>query len=325
MSITSNLNFTIFGVGAMGMLFASRLATLANVSVFGNWVAQIETVQRDGLTVTHLDGTQSLHNLQVTNDLAQLPPADVVLILLKSHQTARAAQQTAQILRPNGVAITLQNGLGNLEKLVDAVGSHRAALGITAQGATIEAPGFLRHAGNGATYLATVPHLTSQLEHVTALFNAANLPTHLVDDAQGLVWGKLAVNAGINPLTALLEVPNGALVENEAWQQLMSDAANEVAQVAAAQGIRLPFADAATYTAQVSCATASNRSSMLQDISRTAPTEIDAICGAVVRVGREVGVATPVNERLWRLVKEKEAGNMVAIEELFFNPHDTRL
>jgi len=306
MTITSNLNLTIFGVGAMGMLFASRLATLANVTLFGNWVAQIDTVQRTGLTVTHLDGTQSQHRLQVTNDLEQHPPADVVLILLKSHQTARAARQAAQILRPNGVAITLQNGLGNLEKLADAVGSHRAALGITAQGATIQAPGTLRHAGNGPTYLATVPHLANQLEQVKTLFNAANLPTHLVDDAEGLVWGKLAVNAGINPLTALLEVPNGALVEKEPWQQLMSAAANEVAQVAAAQGIRLPFPHAAAYTAQVSRATASNRSSMLQDISRSAPTEIDAICGAVVRAGRQVGVPTPVNERLWRLVKEKE-------------------
>ena len=304
MSIPSKLNLTIFGVGAMGMLFASRLAELVNVSLFGNWKAQIETVQREGLTITELDGTQSRHNLHVTNDLTQHPPADVVLILLKSHQTARAARQAAQILRPNGVAMTLQNGLGNLETLADAVGSHRAALGITAQGATIEAPGILRHAGNGATYLATVPHLASQLEQITALFNAANLHTQLVDDAEGLVWGKLAVNAGINPLTALLEVPNGALVEKEAWQQLMSAAANEVAQVAAAQGIRLPFADAAAYTAQVSRATASNRSSMLQDISRGAPTEIDAICGAVVRAGRKVGVPTPVNERLWGLVKE---------------------
>jgi 2-dehydropantoate 2-reductase len=181
-------------------------------------------------------------------------------------------------------------------------------LGITAQGATVIAPGQLRHAGNGPTYLALTPGLAEPLREVVALFNEAGLETSLVDNASSLVWGKLAINAGINPLTALLEVPNGALVENESWRQIMAAAAREVAQVAAAQGITLPFSDAASRTAEVSQATSSNRSSMLQDVSRTAPTEIDAISGAVVRFGRLLGIPTPVNESLLRLMKEKEAG-----------------
>lgn len=299
---------TIFGVGAMGSLFGSRLKALANVSLFGKWTAQIETLQEHGLTVIERDGCHSRHRLQVTNRLEELPPADVVLILVKSHQTTRAARQAAQILRSDGVAITLQNGLGNLEKLAEAVGEERAALGITAQGATMQAPGRLRHAGDGPTYLALASGLQKRLKLVTELFNASGMETILVDDAKSLVWGKLAVNAGINPLTALLEVPNGALVEDELWQQIMSAAANEVAQVAAAQAIKLPFPDAAAYTAKISQLTASNHSSMWQDISRSAPTEIDAICGAVVRVAQRLKIATPVNELLWRLIKDKEAG-----------------
>lgn len=308
MAKNSNLNVAIFGIGALGTLFGSRLGPLANVTLFGNWPEQIVTLQRDGLTVTHRDGSQSHHALSVTNNLAKMPPADVALILVKSYQTARAARQAANVLRPDGIAITLQNGLGNLEKLAEAVGQERAALGITAQGATVLAPGRLRHAGEGPTYLALAPGLEEQLQAITDLFNATGLETTLVDNANSLVWGKLAINAGINPLTALLEVPNGALVENENWRQVMSAAANEVARVAAALEIRLPFADAAGRTAEVSRATASNRSSMLQDISRAAPTEIDAISGAVVHFGRRLGVPTPVNESLLRLVKDKEAG-----------------
>ena len=96
----------------------------------------------------------------------------------------------------------------------------------------------------------------------------------------------------------------------------MAAAANEVAQVAAAQGIKLPYNDAANRTAEVSRATAANRSSMLQDMSRAAPTEIDAISGAVVRFGQLLGVPTPVNEFLLRLVKDKEAGRVFDRKQL---------
>ncbi len=306
------LNIAIFGIGAMGTLFGSRLDSLAHVTLFGNWPEQIAALRHEGLTVTQPDGTQSHHMLAVTNNLREMPPADIALVLVKSHQTAKVAQQVAKILRPNGLAITLQNGLGNLEELVTIIGKKRTTLGVTAQGATILAPGQLRHAGFGTTYLALTPSRKKQLHEVADLFNAASIETTLVDNPDSIVWGKLAINAGINPLTALLELPNGALTEDETLRGVMSAAANEVAKVAAALGVRLPFSDAASRTAEVCRSTATNRSSMLQDMKRSAPTEIDAICGVVVRFGQRLGVPTPVNERLLHLVHAKEAGRRPA-------------
>ena len=316
MTTKSPINITIFGVGAMGTLFGSRLAPLANVTLFGTWQEQVDTLKRQGVTITHPNGSQSKHNLRVTNDLSQIPPADVALILVKSHQTKRAARQAAVNLKPNGLAITLQNGLGNLDELATAVGAKRATLGITAQGATVLAPGQLRHAGEGATYLAGTPRQQTKLKTVAKLFNRAGLETSLVDNADSLVWGKLAINAGINPLTALLGVPNGTLAEDEKLRQVMFAAANEVAQVAQAQGIDLPFENAADRTAEVSRATAANRSSMLQDISRAAPTEIDAISGAVVNFGKKLGVPTPVNQLLLDLMKAREEGRLFNVNAL---------
>ncbi|NJN99551.1 MAG: hypothetical protein HC875_38345 [Anaerolineales bacterium] len=147
MTTKSKLNLVIFGVGAMGSLFGSRLSKLAHVTLFGNWAEQIETLRCKGLTTSYPDGSQTRHRIQITNHLADLPPADLALILVKSYQTERAAQQAAQVLKPDGLAITLQNGLGNREILAEAVGSKRAGLGITAQGATVLAPGRLYHAG----------------------------------------------------------------------------------------------------------------------------------------------------------------------------------
>ncbi len=311
MSEKTDLTVAIFGVGAMGTLFGSKLSPLAQVTLFGNWPEQIQTLRREGLTITHPDGRQTRQQVQVTDNLNEMPTADVALILVKSHQTARAARQAANILQPDGLAITLQNGLGNQATLAEAVGPERAALGITAQGATVVGPGHVRHAGNGPTYLARLPGREQQLTQVAELFNRAGLETSLVDNADGLVWGKLAVNAGINPLTALFELPNGRLNDNETLRRLMATAAQEVAAVAAAQGIQLPYPDAARQTMEVAQATASNRSSMWQDISRAAPTEIDVISGAVVSYGRRLGIPTPVNEFLLRQIKLKEQGLLV--------------
>lgn len=320
---STRLNLTIFGVGAMGTLFGSRLHNLANVTLFGHWPQQLAALQQQGLTVTQPDGRQTHHQLNVIEELHRLPPTDIALILVKSHQTSRAAQQAAAVLRPDGLAVTLQNGLGNLEILAEAVGLQRAALGITAQGATVTAPGQLRHAGAGPTYLAGTAAQQPQLLQLAELFNRAGLETSLAENSDSLVWGKLAINAGINPLTALLGIPNGALVEDDSLRRVMAAAATEVARVAAAQGINLPYVDAAQRTADVSRATAANRSSMLQDISRHAPTEIDAISGAVVRLGQKLGVPTPVNQLLLNLIKSKEQGlnlNLNALDWLTADP-----
>jgi 2-dehydropantoate 2-reductase len=139
-----------------------------------------------------------------------------------------------------------------------------------------------------------------------ALFERAGLDVDIVDEVSGLVWDKLAVNAAVNPLTALLRVPNGALVESEWARRLMGQAAQEVAAVTAAQQITLRFPDAAGRVEQAARLTASNHSSMLQDVLRHAETEIEAICGAVVRAGETWGVPTPVNRLFYELIKALE-------------------
>jgi len=303
------LNITIFGIGAMGTLFGSKLNNIANISLFGHWPEQIEAIRRYGLILTHPDGSTDTHRLRITNKLETIPAADIALILVKSHQTGDAARQAAKILKPDGLAVTLQNGLGNLETLAGAVGRRRAALGITAQGATVLGPGQIRHAGNGPTHLASSPGKEKQLQQLVDLFNAAGLETTLTANADSLVWGKLAINAGINPLTALLEIPNGKLGQDSNLRQMMFAAATEVARVAAAQGISLPFADAALRTLEVSQSTAGNKSSMFQDVSRAALTEIEAISGEVVRYGQRLGVPTPVNEWLLQMIQTKEKQN----------------
>jgi 2-dehydropantoate 2-reductase len=124
-----------------------------------------------------------------------------------------------------------------------------------------------------------------------------------VPDADDLLWSKVVINAAINPLTALLRVPNGELLARPAARTLLAASAREAAAVANGLGRNLAYQDPVAAVEEVARRTAANRSSMLQDVERGAPTEIDAICGAIAQVGEQSGVAAPVNWALWLLVR----------------------
>jgi 2-dehydropantoate 2-reductase len=172
-------------------------------------------------------------------------------------------------------------------------------LGVTTTGATLLGPGLARLGGEGVVSIEKHPRLAP----LDGLLRAAGFKVQLVDDARSLAWGKLVINAAINPLTALLRVPNGQLLERPAARTVMASLAREAATVARKQGVWLPFKDPVGAAEEVVRKTAANYSSMLQDVKRGAPTEIDSICGAVVREGKHRGVPTPVNWAVWNLVR----------------------
>jgi 2-dehydropantoate 2-reductase len=297
----------IFGIGAMGTLFGAKLSLLADVTLFGRWPEQINALKNAPLHIIYADGYEEFVPLRATDNLKNADPIDIALILPKANKTDLAAQDAAQILAPDGVAITLQNGVGNLEIIAEYVGEKRATLGVTMQGASTDGmAGYLRYGGRGLTYLATRPAIDEKVCGLAELLNQAGLVTEVVDDVAGLVWGKLVVNAAINPLTAILRIPNGALLESEWARQIMRGAAEEVAKVAEVQGIILPHENAPDRAEEVAIRTAANHSSMLQDILRSTPTEIEAISGAVVKVGEKLGIQTPINKMLYQLVRATE-------------------
>lgn len=302
------MRIAVIGTGAMGSLFSARLTPFVTTFMFGTWPEQVATLRRQPLRLIQPDGSEIQEWINVNDDLSQVPAVDLALVVVKCWQTRRAASNTAKLLAPGGLALTLQNGLGNIEILADALGPARASLGVTSEGATMLAPGTVRHAGHGTTHIVSSPSTAKNLEYLVELLRSAGFVTELVDDSDSLVWGKLAVNTGINPLTALLDVRNGFLAKNPTAKALMVDAARETESVAKAQGIELPYTSAAQRTIEVAEATAENVSSMLQDIRRGMPTEIDAISGAVIDYARQLSIHTPVNEALHLLVKTKISG-----------------
>jgi 2-dehydropantoate 2-reductase len=310
-------HIAIWGVGAMGSLFSGYLSAVAPVTMVGNWQEQIDAVRREGLTIHHANGSESRFFPAIAQHPTALPAIDLAFVLVKSHQTSHIAAHLARVLSPSGVVITLQNGVGNLDAITRAVGTERATQGVTSQGATMLGPGEVRHAGAGPTHIALLPARDALIEDSVALLNQAGIETTAMDSADSLIWGKLAVNAGLNPLTALLEVPNGGLLETPQRTRFMVAAAREVEAVATALGIALPYRDVAAHVMNVAQMTGHNISSMLQDVRRHVPTEIDAICGTVVQRGVQLKIPTPVNAALLHLIQAKEQGQTTTPAEVY--------
>jgi len=220
-------------------------------------------------------------------------------VLVKSWQTERAAHQLKDILTEDGLAVTLQNGLGNRETLARDLGCARVALGVTTTGATLLEPGLVRPAGEGVISLER----NQALGPLEAALLSSGFNLQIVDDARSLIWGKLVINAAINPLTALLRIPNGELLSHPHVRRVMASLASETARVAEAEQVHLPFSNPVHAVEEVARRTSANFSSMFQDIRRGAPTEIDAICGVVTRRGEKHGVPTPYNRACWQLVQ----------------------
>lgn len=291
----------IVGSGALASLFAARLAaTGVAVTMLGSWPEGLNAL-RSGVRLVEADGREEVYPVQVTADPADCAGIPAALVLVKAWQTAKAAEQLAGCLPLAGLALTLQNGWGNRELLEGALGRERVAAGVTTAGATLLGPGHVRVGGEGPITVGNHPRLATLAE----LLGQAGFTVTTVDDVDGLLWGKLVINAAINPLTALLQVPNGELLARPAVRELLARVAREAASVGTAQGFRLPFEDPVAAAEEVAARTAANHSSMLQDVLRGAPTEIDAICGAVVLAGRRLGMLAPINQALWVLVKAK--------------------
>lgn len=309
----SRMQVVIFGVGSLGTLFGARLSHHANVLLVGHWPEQLAALRANPLSVLELDGSETSHRLAVTGSLDDVPPADAIFILTKASGTLQAAQGAARILKNDGIAVTLQNGLGNFDVLTRHVGERRAALGVTMQGASVPEPGVVRHGGNGPTYLALSGEAGERIGWVADLLRVSGFPMEIVDDVTGLVWGKLAVNCAINPLASLLRIQNGVLLESAWTREIMRAAAQEVEAVAGKLGIALPFEDAPAQAERVAEVTARNRSSMLQDALRGVETEIDVICGEVVRQAQALGITTPTLSMLYRMVRAMEDTNAARV------------
>jgi 2-dehydropantoate 2-reductase len=304
----------VVGPGAIGCLFAAYLARAGSaVSLLDHRPERAKLLRERGITVESERG--GFHaRMKVTAKPAEVRSAELLILCVKANNTADAAARLKGTISPQSHILTLQNGLGNLERLGEFFDSSQIFAGATSHGATLLDVGRVRHAGYGEIWLGETGGASSslagraKLQDLAATLNRAGLQAQVVDDIQAVLWRKLVVNVGINALTAILGVPNGELLRIHDCTSLMDGAVGEAVEVARHCGIHLNAMEEIERVRAVCRSTSANISSMLQDVRRKKKTEIDQLNGVVVKMAASYGITAPVNEVLTAIVRSLEAG-----------------
>jgi 2-dehydropantoate 2-reductase len=295
----------------MGGLIGTRLSSSGHdVVLYDTWKQHVETINRQGVTIHGLDDTMVRYRVAAVTEPPSIADADLLLVEVKSYDTRDALKPFARQLQPDTFVLTLQNGLGNLENIRAVLPGHeRVLVGTTAHGSAILGPGRIRHTGKGPTNIGdpiTPPSQRFNLKPIRDALTGAGFETTIVDNIHSAVWAKLVANVAINPTTALTGLRNGELLDDPALGALIAQAVSETVSVMNAAGVPPLIDDFIGHARRVAKDTEIAYSSMLQDIQHGRRTEIDAINGAVARLGEELGVHTPVNRLLTILVRNRE-------------------
>lgn len=307
------MHFLLVGPGALGCLlgsFVSKGMTDGDrLTVLDHNADRAGRLSREGIGY-HLEDQLVRFPVTAVADPQLVDPVDIVLLCVKSYDVLSSLEFCRPLLSKRVLLIFMQNGISHLD-LQEHLGEAKAAFGTTTEGATLLGTGEVRHAGSGATYLGFLDTPDAQaaglLQTTDDILSAGGLQVHLTDNILARLWAKLFINVGINALTAVLGCKNGELLSLPGIDRRMEAAIDEAVHIAEKKNI--PIIDEPYQATRLVChKTAKNISSMLQDVTNKRRTEIDAINGALVVLGKKLGIDTPENSLLSAQIKEMEAG-----------------
>jgi len=295
------MRICIFGAGSLGSALGGILSSEHEVTLIGRR-PHIDAVNSSGLRL--VGDVKRLVRLEARESVVNSDRSDLLIVTTKAYDTMEAVSECRRLTTEHTKVLTLQNGLGNLEILREWKGAH-AFGGTTTMGAALGSPGKVKVSGLGRTIIGADLDPRGA-DEIAAAFSSSGIPTTVEKDVMSVIWAKAVVSACINPLTAVLRIQNGRLLESTVISKLMSEVCRECVAVAASEGFQLVLRMMNACVRAVAKDTADNRSSMLQDIARGRKTEIDQISGVFWQKGEENGVTTPLNKCLAAMVNALE-------------------
>jgi 2-dehydropantoate 2-reductase len=300
------MRIAVVGAGAMGGSFGGLLALAGHeVTLIDIWADHVLAISRDGL---RLEGARGDHVIRI---LAEVAPsrkgfAELAIVSVDSNNTGEVARTAAEILAPDGFAITFQNGIGNVETLQAALGRQRVLGGSSMCSAAVRGPGHVALTHHATTSLGETDGRESERARaLAAALGEAGLETKVAPDVMATIWTKFALNCAINAICATTGLRLGEvarLPELDAFQDRVLD---EILAVVAGRGIRLTDPDLPA-TVKEHCRSKFSKPSMLQHVGAGRRTEIDALNGALLREAGALGIPVPYNESLVALLKGRE-------------------
>lgn len=297
------MRIAIFGTGGVGGYFGGRLAEAGEDVVFVARGEHLRAIQAQGLRVDSVLGDLVIHPAQATADPAQIGPVEVVLVCVKAWQVAAAAQAIQPMVGPETLVVPLQNGVDAPAELAAVLGAAPVAGGLCGLIAFVAGPGHIRHTGI-EPYITFGELDNRPSERVERLRQAfARTKGVIVDvpaDIKAAVWRKFLLIATWSGVGAVTRAPIGVLRSVPETRQMLEQSLREIYRVALAHHIALPEDIVNQTLAFIDTIPPHGTASMQRDIMAGRPSELTSQNGAVVRLAREVGVATPLHNFIYQ-------------------------
>jgi 2-dehydropantoate 2-reductase len=302
------MKVAVVGAGAMGSLYAAAFHRAgAKVTLVDVNPKHIAAINAAGLKLDTRAGLETFRLRAVRPEEAS-GEADLVVLFTKTFHTDVALGGVEAIIGAETSVLTLQNGLGNDAAVAKHVSPERVIAGVSTLPADLAGPGQVRSHGEGGSKIyPAFGGDTGFAQRIADLLTAGGLPTTLEPDIQAAIWSKAIFNAAMNTLCTLTRRTPGFLGAHAESKALIRAVVLEGVAAANANGVAIEAQPILDLTVVSVTDHAEHEASMLQDVKAGRSTEVDAINGAIVRAAQAAGVATPVTETLWRLVKLEEA------------------
>ncbi|MDR3355460.1 MAG: 2-dehydropantoate 2-reductase [Synergistaceae bacterium] len=307
------MKISILGAGAMGCMMSGFLVKHHEVCLVDVWKEHVDEINRNGLRIRFNGEVETVHPKAVTNP-EDAKGADLVIVFVKSIQTADALERSKALLGGDTLVLSLQNGYGNDQDIKKFVPEKNIIMGTTDRAASVLGPGFVNNSGGRYIHIGPLGDDMSGAQRIAAAFRECGLDTDVYDsrEVNAMIWDKLIINCTNNALVAILDINTPQLADeplSDAFKMLL----RESVDVARACGF--PF-EYDVYVekdyALLKSLAKEARTSMWQDVNKKRRTEIDRMNGAIVKLGREKGVPTPCSEMIVHLVHAIEKNYAVS-------------
>jgi 2-dehydropantoate 2-reductase len=301
------MRIAVFGAGSVGGYFGGRLALAGEDVVFIARGAHLHAMRTQGLQVESPKGNFNVPSVQATENPAEVGPVDVVLVAVKAWQIPEAAQAMRPMVGPETCVVPLQNGLEAAAQVAAVLGPQHVLGGSCVISSAITAPGCIRHVGlePSVTFGELDQRASLRADRLQAAFEGAEVPTIVAADVQVAIWEKfMAIRFG--PVGAVARAPVGVLRSVPETRRMVEQACVETLTVARARGIALAEDSPAKTMAAVDTIAPGLVASLQRDVEAGRPSELDALTGALVRLGAEVGVPTPLHVFLYHTLLPQE-------------------
>jgi 2-dehydropantoate 2-reductase len=302
------MKIAIVGTGAMGSVYAGLLAAAGHeVWAIDAWREHVEAMRSKGLRLEGISGDRTV-KVHATTDTKEAGPCDLVILATKAMHVEQAARTIKVLLKPETPVLSIQNGLGGPDAAASVLGKDRVLVGVVGGfGASMRGPGHAHHNGMELVRLGELAGpATERLKKVEQVWSGAGFRVKVFDDIDQLVWEKLLCNCAYSGPCAISERTIGEVMNDPDLSRVSAACASEGFAVAMKKKIKLGFDDPVAYVRDFGSKIPNARPSVLLDLMAKRKSEIEVINGSIPRVGREVGVAAPVNDALTALVRAKE-------------------